>query len=68
MSYRPQRDDDAEVPTRWRELTQLRFRFGYCQLHILLLREGIVNNRKRAQRLCREQNLAVRRRRNRRHH
>lgn len=43
-----------------------RRRFGYRRLHILLRREGVVINRKKTQRLYREEKLAVRRRRNRR--
>jgi transposase InsO family protein len=45
-----------------RELAQQRRRFGYRQLYILLLRDGIVINRKQTQRLHREEGLAVRRR------
>ncbi|MDP3907693.1 IS3 family transposase [Novosphingobium sp.] len=66
MRYRSQRDDDAEVRSKLRELAQQRRRFGYRRLHILLRREGIVINRKKTQRLYREEKLAVRRRRNRR--
>ena len=66
MRYRSQRDDDAEVRSKLRELAQQRRRFGYRRLHILLRREGIVINRKKTQRLYREEELTVRRRRNRR--
>jgi transposase InsO family protein len=66
MRYRSQRDDDAKVRSKLRELAQQRRRFGYRRLHILLRREGIVINRKKTQRLYREEKLAVRRRRNRR--
>ena len=66
MRYRSQRDDDAEVRSKLRELAQQRRRFGYRRLHILLRREGIVINHKKTQRLYREEKLAVRRRRNRR--
>ncbi len=66
MRYRSQQDDDAEVPSKLRELAQQRCRFGYRRLHILLRREGIVINRKKPQRLYRKENLAVRRRRSRR--
>ena len=66
MRYRSQRDDDAEVRSKLRELAQQRRRFGYRRLHILLRREGIAINRKKTQRLYREEKLAVRRRRNRR--
>ena len=66
MRYRSQRDDDSEIGSNLRELGQQRRQFGYRRLHILLRREGIVTNRKKTQRLYREENLAVRRRRNRR--
>jgi len=45
-----------------RELAALRPRFGYRRLHVLLLREGHVVNRKRVYRLYRREGLAVRRR------
>lgn len=66
MRYRSPRDDDAEVRSKLRELAQQRRRFGYRRLHILLRREGILINRKKTQRLYREEKLAVRRRRSRR--
>ncbi|PHP19180.1 IS3 family transposase [Sphingobium sp. IP1] len=66
MRYRSQRDDDADLRSKLRELAQQRRRFGYRRLHILLRREGVVINRKKTQRLYREEKLAVRRRRNRR--
>lgn len=40
-------------------------RFGYRRLHVILRRDGHVLNRKRTQRLYREEGLSVRRRRNR---
>ena len=51
---------------RLRELANQRRRFGYRRLHILLRREGVLINRKKTQRLYREEGLAVRRRRSRR--
>src|SRR5690606_26016732 len=42
-----------------------RRRFGYRRLHILLRREGVMINRKKTQRLYREEGLTVRRRRSR---
>ena len=59
MRYRSQRDDDAEVWSKLRELAQQRRRFGYRRLHILLRREGILINRKKTRRLYREEKLAV---------
>ena len=66
MRYRSQRDDDADLRSKLRELAQQRRRFGYRRLHILLRREGIVINRKKTQRLYREEGLTVRRRKGRR--
>lgn len=40
-------------------------RFGYRRLHVILRRDGHVLNRKRTQRLYREEGLSVRRRRSR---
>lgn len=66
MRYRAQRGGDAEIRQRLRELAQQRRRFGYRRLHVLLRREGIAINRKKTQRLYREEGLTVRRRRGRR--
>ena len=60
------RPDDADLRSRLRELAQQRRRFGYRRLHILLRRDGIMINRKKTQRLYREEGLTVRRRRGRR--
>ncbi|MCC4234097.1 IS3 family transposase [Sphingobium soli] len=66
VRYRSTRDDDAGLREKLRELANQRRRFGYRRLHILLRREGIMINRKKTQRLYREEGLAVRRRRSRR--
>ena len=66
VRYRSTRDDDAALREKLRELANQRRRFGYRRLHILLRREGIMNNRKRTQRLYKEEGLAVRRLRSRR--
>jgi len=66
VRYRSVRDDDAGLRAKLRELANQRRRFGYRRLHILLCREGIMINRKKTQRLYREEGLAVRRRRSRR--
>jgi putative transposase len=60
--YRSLRQDDAELRARLRQLAAERRRFGYRRLHILLRREGYVVNRKKTQRLYREEGLTVRRR------
>jgi len=66
MRYRSQRGDDAELRQRLCDLAQQRRRFGYRRLHILLRRDGVTINRKKTQRLYREEGLTVRRRRGRR--
>ena len=66
VRYRSTRDDDADLREKLRELANQRRRFGYRRLHILLRREGVMINRKKTQRLYREEGLAVRRRRSRR--
>jgi putative transposase len=65
MRYRSCRDGDGDLRSRLRELAQQRRRFGYRRLHILLRRDGIAINRKKTQRLYREEELTVRRRRGR---
>src|SRR5690606_42002925 len=66
VRYRSTRADDAELREKLRELANQRRRFGYRRLHIMLRREGVMINRKKTQRIYREEGLAVRRRRNRR--
>ncbi|MGB3722012.1 MAG: IS3 family transposase [Pacificimonas sp.] len=65
VRYRSTRYDDADLREKLRELANQRRRFGYRRLHILLRREGVMINRKKTQRLYREEGLAVRRRRSR---
>jgi putative transposase len=60
--YASRRSDDADIRSRLRELANLRRRFGYRRLHILLRREGIELNHKKLFRLYREERLTVRRR------
>ncbi|MCP3733118.1 IS3 family transposase [Sphingomonas sp. MG17] len=62
MRYRSCRADDGDLRSRLCELAQQRRRFGYRRLHILLRRDGIIVNRKKTQRLYREEGLTVRRR------
>lgn len=66
VRYRSGRPDDAALRARMRELASERRRFGYRRLHVLLRHEGLVANRKRTQRLYREEGLTVRKRRGRR--
>src|ERR671913_185211 len=65
VRYRSKRPDDAVLRSRMRELAAERRRFGYRRLHVLLRREGLLLNRKKTQRLYREEGLMVRRRRGR---
>ena len=65
VRYRSRRPPDTALRARMRELAAERRRFGYRRLHVLLLQEGLVRNRKRTQRLYREEGLSVRRRRGR---
>jgi putative transposase len=60
--YRAIRPDDGALRERLKVLAQERRRFGYRRLHVLLGREGHAVNKKRVQRLYREERLTVRRR------
>ncbi len=62
VRYQARRPDDGELRERLKALAQERRRFGYRRLHVLLRREGYAVNRKRVQRLYREERLMVRRR------
>jgi len=66
VRYRSRRPDDGALRIRMRELAAERRRFGYRRLYVLLRLEGYVVNRKKMQRLYREEGLMVRRRRGRR--
>jgi putative transposase len=59
------RPSDAHLRLRLRELAAEQRRFGYRRLHVLLRGEGHVVNRKKTQRLYREEGLTVRKRRSR---
>lgn len=65
IRYRSRRPDDHDLRERLRALASERRRFGYRRLHVLLRREGHVVNRKKTQRLYREEDLSVRKRRGR---
>ena len=62
IRYETRRDDDAGLREKLRDLAHQRRRFGYRRLHILLRQGGITINRKKTQRLYREEGLTVRRR------
>jgi putative transposase len=65
VRYRHRRPDDAELREELHKTAEKHRRFGYRRLHVILRRDGHVMNRKRTQRLYREEGLAVRRRRGR---
>ena len=62
VRYRATPPDDGALRDRLKALAQERRRFGYRRLHVMLRREGHAVNKKRIQRLYREEKLAVRRR------
>ncbi|MEO1199935.1 MAG: IS3 family transposase [Pseudomonadota bacterium] len=65
IRYRSRRPDDTVLRERMHVLAGERRRFGYRRLHVLLRQEGLVTNRKKTERLYREERLSVRRRRGR---
>lgn len=60
IRYRSERDPQEELRSRIKALAGQRPRWGYRRIHVLLRREGWPVNRKRVQRLYREEGLAVR--------
>jgi putative transposase len=62
VRYQATRPDDGALRDRLKALAQERRRFGYRRLHVMLRREGHAVNRKRVQRIYREERLTVRRR------
>jgi len=66
IRYRPRRPDDSALRDRLRDLANVRRRFGYRRLFILLRREGERSGINRIYRLYREEGLIVRKRRTRR--
>jgi putative transposase len=63
--YRRRRNQDPRLRERLRELAEVRRRFGYRRLQVLLLREGWQVNHKRVYRLYVEKKLGLRRKRGR---
>jgi putative transposase len=62
MRYRSVRAPQEALRARIKELADQRKRWGYRMIHTVLRRQGWAVNRKRVQRLYREDGLAVRRR------
>jgi putative transposase len=58
--YQPKPDNAQAVRQRLHELAARWRRFGYRRLHIFLQREGVVRNKKRTQRIYREEKLSIR--------
>lgn len=58
--YKPRLANDEALRTRMRELAEQRRRFGCPRLHVMLKREGLVVNRKRTERIYREEKLSLR--------
>ena len=61
VRYQATRPDDGALRDRLKAFAQKRRRFGYRRLHVLLRREGHTVNRKRVQRIYREERLTARR-------
>ena len=55
--------DDSELTTKIVEIAQLRRRFGYRRIHVLLQRDGQKINHKRVYRLYKEAKLSLKKRR-----
>ena len=62
VRYRSRRPRDEALRFRLKELAAEQRRFGYRRLHVLLCAEGHAVNRKKTQRLYREEGLTVRKR------
>ena len=65
VRYQHRRPDDTGLREALHEAAGKHRRFGYRRLHVILRRDGHVLNRKRTQRIYREEGLMVRRRRRR---
>ena len=62
IRYRSHRPPDEDLRRRLKELAAEQRRFGYRRLHVLLRAEGHAVNRKKTQRLYREEGLTVQKR------
>jgi len=67
IRYRSKADDQAGLRMRIHEIAATRVRYGYRRIHVLLVREGWRVNPKRVYRLYREEGLALRNKRPKRH-
>ncbi len=58
--YRSVKDPRLELRARMREITQIRVRYGYRRVHILLEREGWKAGKNQVYRIYREEQLQLR--------
>ena len=59
-TYKSRRGDQAGLKRRIKEITEVRVRYGYRRVHVLLRREGWAVNPKRIYRLYKEMGLQIR--------
>jgi putative transposase len=55
-----QRNDESVRKARIREIIDTRLHYGYCRVHVMLRREGHIDNVKRVYRLYREEGFSLR--------
>jgi putative transposase len=60
LRHEPKQDKDGDLRKRMKELAEQRRRFGCRRLHVLLRREGLVDNHKKTERIYRQEKLALR--------
>ena len=58
--YKPVKKDETALKMRIRDITQTRVHYGYRRVHVMLRREGHLDNVKRIYRLYREEGLSLR--------
>lgn len=58
--YVSQRKDESVLKARIKEITDTRVHYGYRRVHVMLRREGHMDNVKRVYRLYREEGLSLR--------
>jgi transposase InsO family protein len=58
--YKPIKKDESVLKLRIKQITQVRVHYGYRRVHVMLRREGHMDNVKRVYRLYREEGLSLR--------
>lgn len=58
--YQPVKKDESALKMRIQEITDTRVHYGYRRVHVMLRREGHMDNVKRVYRLYREEGLSLR--------